>query len=154
MPKTLTGSLRHRREGRSRYCISLPNPHYRYVLSGQVGALITFPHTLVPTSLHHIILRYATPENISVADPGSGAFLTPVCGIRYLGKKSGSGSGMNNPEHISASLETNFWVKILKSFDADPGSGIFFDPGSGIRDSGWKKLASGKKTSRIRNTGK
>jgi hypothetical protein len=41
-----------------------------------------------------------------------------------MGKKSGSGSGMNNPDHISESLETIFWVKILKFFDADPGSGI------------------------------
>ncbi len=29
---------------------------------------------------------------------------------------------MNNPDHISESLETIFWVKILKFFDADPGS--------------------------------
>jgi hypothetical protein len=42
----------------------------------------------------------------SVAD---GAFLTP-------------GSGMNNPDHISESLETIFWVKILKFIDADPGT--------------------------------
>jgi hypothetical protein len=27
-----------------------------------------------------------------------------------------------------------FWVKILKIFDADPGSWDLFDPGSGIRD--------------------
>jgi hypothetical protein len=45
-----------------------------------------------------------------------------------MGKKSGSGSGMNNPDHISESLETIFWVKILKFFDADPG---------------WKKFRSG-----------
>jgi hypothetical protein len=32
---------------------------------------------------------------------------------------------MNNPNHISAeSIETIFWVKRLKFFDADPGSGI------------------------------
>jgi hypothetical protein len=36
----------------------------------------------------------------------------------------GSGSVMNNPDHISESLETIFWVKILKFFDADPGSGM------------------------------
>ncbi len=42
------------------------------------------------------------------ADPGSG---------------SGIGSGMNNPDHISDSLEIIFiCVKILKFFDADPGS--------------------------------
>jgi hypothetical protein len=47
----------------------------------------------------------------------SGTFLTPGSG---MGKKSGS--GMNNPDHVSESLETIFWVKILKFFDADPGS--------------------------------
>jgi hypothetical protein len=35
--------------------------------------------------------------------------------------KSGSGSGMNNLDHVSESLEAIFWVKILKFFDADPG---------------------------------
>ncbi len=46
--------------------------------------------------------------------------------------KSGSGSGTNNPDHISKSLETNFWVKIkvLKFFDAVPDQGT----GSGILD--------------------
>jgi hypothetical protein len=28
---------------------------------------------------------------------------------------------MNNPDNISESLETIFWVKILKFFDVDPG---------------------------------
>jgi hypothetical protein len=40
----------------------------------------------------------------------------------------GSGSGMNDPDHISENLETIFLVKILKFFDADPG---------------WKKFGSG-----------
>jgi hypothetical protein len=31
---------------------------------------------------------------------------------------------MNNPDHISESLETIFWVKVLKFFDADPLSGM------------------------------
>ncbi len=31
---------------------------------------------------------------------------------------------MNHPDHIAESLETIFWVKILKFFDADPGSGL------------------------------
>jgi hypothetical protein len=35
-----------------------------------------------------------------------------------------SGSGMNNPDHNSERLKTIFWVKILKFFDADPGSGM------------------------------
>ncbi len=48
---------------------------------------------------------------------------------------------MNNPDHISESLETIFWVKIFKFFDADPGSvmekirirdGKKLDPGSEI----------------------
>jgi hypothetical protein len=39
-------------------------------------------------------------------------------------KKSGSGFGMNNPDHISESLETIFLVKILKFFYADPESGL------------------------------
>ncbi len=56
---------------------------------------------------------------ISVADPDSGS---------GMGKKLGSGSGMNNPDHISERLETVFWVKILKFVDADPG---------------WKKFGSG-----------
>jgi hypothetical protein len=43
---------------------------------------------------------------------------------------------MNILDHISESLATIFWVKILKLFDtdADPGFGNLFDPGSGIRD--------------------
>jgi hypothetical protein len=43
-----------------------------------------------------------------------------------MGQKSGS--GINNPDEISESLESIFWVKILKLFDADPG---------------WKKFGSG-----------
>jgi hypothetical protein len=35
---------------------------------------------------------------------------------------------MNNSDHTSESIETIFWVKILKFFDADPG---------------WKKFGSG-----------
>ena len=31
---------------------------------------------------------------------------------------------MNNKDNISESLETIIWVKILKFFDADPGSGM------------------------------
>jgi hypothetical protein len=37
-------------------------------------------------------------SSVADSDPGSGAFLTP--GSR-MGKKLGSGSGMNNPDHIS-----------------------------------------------------
>jgi hypothetical protein len=38
-----------------------------------------------------------------------------------------------DPEHISESLETIFWVKILKFFDADADPGIFL---TWIRDLG------------------
>jgi hypothetical protein len=58
---------------------------------------------------------------IRIRDPGAGAFFTPGSG---MGKKLGSGSGMKYPNHISESLETIFWVKILKFFDVDPGSGM------------------------------
>jgi hypothetical protein len=60
---------------------------------------------------------------------------------------------MKNPDHISESLATIFWIKILKFFDEDPRSGMekiqIRDPGGmekiQVRDPG--------KTSRIRNTG-
>ncbi len=67
-------------------------------------------------------IQASTPDNSqlpgkdkgkkSVADPdlGSGAFLTPGSG---MGNKPGFGCGMNNPDHISESLESIFWVKIL-----------------------------------------
>jgi hypothetical protein len=71
---------------------------------------------------------------IRIRDPGLGAFLTPGSGIRD-GRKSASGSGMNNPDHIFWSLET-----ILKFFDEDPGSGM---ETVRIRDPGWKKVGSG-----------
>jgi hypothetical protein len=57
-----------------------------------------------------------------------------------MGKKSEFGSGMNNLDHISECSETIFWVKIVKFFDADPGSGMekiriqIRDQGSGIWD--------------------
>jgi hypothetical protein len=38
-------------------------------------------------------------------------------------KKSGSRSGMYNPDHISKGSKTVFWVKILKFFE-NPGSGM------------------------------
>jgi hypothetical protein len=31
---------------------------------------------------------------------------------------------MNSPDHISESLETILWIKILEFFDADPGTGM------------------------------
>jgi hypothetical protein len=45
---------------------------------------------------------------------------------------------MNNQDHISENLETIFWVKILKFFDADPGCGL-----EKIRIRGGKNLDPG-----------
>jgi hypothetical protein len=57
--------------------------------------------------------------------------------------KSRSGFGMNILDHISESLETIIWVKILKFYDADTDPGIFLTPNLGpgmekiwIRDPG------------------
>jgi hypothetical protein len=55
--------------------------------------------------------------------------------IRDTGWVKKSGSGMNKPDHISESLETIFWVKILEFFDSDPGWKKIW-----IWDPGWKKF--------------
>jgi hypothetical protein len=64
--------------------------------------------------------------------------LTPGSGIRGRVKNQEpdpeSGSGMNNSDNISESLETIFWVKILKFFDTDPGWKNL--------DPGWKKFTT------------
>jgi hypothetical protein len=47
---------------------------------------------------------------------------------------------MNIPDNIFESLETIFWIKIIKFFAADP------EPGSGIfktRGPGWKNSSPG-----------
>jgi hypothetical protein len=46
-----------------------------------------------------------------------------------MGKKLRSGSGISIPDHISESIETTLWVKILKFSDADPGIIVTLDPG-------------------------
>ncbi len=53
--------------------------------------------------MQDLIIRYRAV----FADPGPGsdAFLTPGSG---MGKISGSGSGMNNPDHISRSVDAIF----------------------------------------------
>jgi hypothetical protein len=59
-----------------------------------------------------------------------------------MGKKSGSGSGMNNPDHMYfLELRNHFFgLKYLNSFETDPGWKKF---GSGIRNEGWKKVGPG-----------
>ncbi len=76
-------------------------------------------------------IRDPVPFYPWIRDTGSG-----------MGKKSGSGSEMNNRDHISESLETIFWVKILKFFDVGPGSGggealVSVEPGK----CSWRGLA-------------
>ncbi len=74
---------------------------------------------------------------IRIRYPGAGA-LIPGSG---MGKKSGSKSEMNNPDHVSESLETIFFgLKFLNSLmrirdgkNMEPGSGMQ-KFGSGIRD--------------------
>jgi hypothetical protein len=64
-----------------------------------------------------------------------------------MGKNAGSGTGMNYPDLISESLETNFWeTKILEFFNADTG---WKNPDPGY---GREKILI-RETSRIRNTG-
>ena len=50
-----------------------------------------------------------TLKNTTVADPGSGAFLTPGSGMEK--KNPDPGSGMSILDHFSESLETVFRVK-------------------------------------------
>ncbi len=57
--------------------------------------------------------------SVADLDPESDAFLTPGSGT---GKNQDPDPDlMNNLDHISEGLETIFWVKILKFFDADQG---------------------------------
>jgi hypothetical protein len=65
-----------------------------------------------------------------------------------MGKISGSGSGMNNPDHISESLKKQFFgLKYLNSLMWIR-NGKISDPGTGmekfrIREPGWKKSDPG-----------
>jgi hypothetical protein len=61
---------------------------------------------LTPTGRH---CNYGTQPVLQIRIRGLFDPLDPGSG---MGKKSGSGSGMNNPDLISESLETIFWVKI------------------------------------------
>jgi hypothetical protein len=50
-----------------------------------------------------VYITSRVPISVCGSGSGSDAFLTPGSGMR---KKSGSGSGMNDPDDISESLET------------------------------------------------
>jgi hypothetical protein len=73
--------------------------------------------------------------SISVADPRSGAFLTPGSGIRCPGwvknQDPGSGSGMNILDHIFESLQTIFGLKsLMRMRIRDPGISLTLNTGS------------------------
>jgi hypothetical protein len=51
-------------------------------------------------------------QSYSAVYPGSGAFLTPGSG---MGKKSGFGSGMDNPDHIPRAEKQFFGLQYLNS---------------------------------------
>jgi hypothetical protein len=61
----------------------------------------------------------------------------PLDSVSWMGKKSGSGSKMNNLVIFSRAQKQFFGLKYFKKFLCGPGSGIWnlLDPGSGIRDS-------------------
>jgi hypothetical protein len=59
-----------------------------------------------------------------------------------MGKKSRSGSEMNILAIFPRAYKQFFGLKILKFFDADPGSGIFLTL---IGEPRWKKFGSGIK---------
>ncbi len=144
--------------------------------SGSTSQKVTVPTVPVPVPQHWFRVNYKE-EKFRGHNSSWWIFLTKklflaqCCwsgfGIRCLfdpwildtgsemGKNSGSGSGKNKPDHISESLETTFWVKILKFFHAaaDPGWQKF---GSGmektrIRYPGWKKFRSAMEKIRIRD---
>ncbi len=52
-------------------------------------------------------------------------------------KNQDQDQGWKSRNYISESLKTIFRVKMLKFFDADPESGIFFGPGSGMKKIGF-----------------
>jgi hypothetical protein len=82
-------------------------------------------------------------KEISVADPdpvsGIRCFFTPASGIRIRdpGWKK-IWIRMNIPDHISYIFETIFLLKIVKFFDGDTESGIFY-----TLDPGWKNSDPG-----------
>jgi hypothetical protein len=89
-----------------------------------------WPHSKPQIFLGH---KYFYRAFCSVADPDpeSGAFLNPGSG---MGRKSASGSRMNNPNHIFYSLETIFLVVLgLK----------YLSFLMRIQDPGWRQIGSG-----------
>jgi hypothetical protein len=89
----------------------------RQVLGGRSAAALPRVVATAAAQLRHQhrvnVLDTQVVDRISVAYPGSGAFfLTP--GDRGRVNNQDPGFGMNNPDYISESLETMFWVKIFR----------------------------------------
>jgi hypothetical protein len=58
-------------------------------------------------------------------DPDPGPFLPPDPGwVEISGSRSGNRIRDEQPGSYYRELRNNFWVKILKFFDADPGFGM------------------------------
>ncbi len=84
---------------------------------------------------------------IRIRDPGLVAFFTPGSGIRDPGwvksqdPDQGSGIRVEQPRSYFLELRNHFLgLKILKFFDADPGSGM---KTIWIRDPEWEKVGLG-----------
>jgi hypothetical protein len=64
--------------------------------------------------------RTLSKSSVEDPDPGFGAFLTPGSGIRI----QDSDPGLTTRIIFPRAYKTIFWVKVLKFFDAYPGSGM------------------------------
>ncbi len=114
----------------------------KWSVGGSVGNLLEWPVCVLGKSIQQGLIRHRFPARIlnkmekklkkQSCRSGSVIWCLFDPWIRDPGwvKKSGSGSGMNNQDHISESLQTISCVEILKFFDAELG---------------WKKFWSGKK---------
>jgi hypothetical protein len=76
------------------------------------------PYRTMKGSINTLWRLLFSTSSIKDPDPESGAFFTLWI------REPVPASGMNNLDHIYESLKINFGVKILKFFDADPGSGM------------------------------
>ena len=100
---------------------ALPKPTYQWFKNDQplaadtAGILLKTTESLSQLAFSSPGQDHAGWQGASVADPGSGAFLTPWIWDQGWVKNQDPdfGSGMNIPDHISESLETIFGVKIL-----------------------------------------
>jgi hypothetical protein len=104
-----------------------PQGKSRPLLPAQLDFVYTNISGLIFTRWPNMKYNENPVSSAADPDPGSSAFLTPGSG---MGKKSGFGSGMYNPDHISECLETILGLKYLNSLmrirvgkKSDPDSG-------------------------------